>query len=80
MSDILPIIDKLWINLNLLFFMAIYRYKEGYTCLMKRILPSTLGISYSSIFSSIYCIDRDHRCHRDSNDTKKTSGIEESRG
>ncbi|MEH7553701.1 hypothetical protein [Bacillus altitudinis] len=32
------------------------------------------------VFSSIHRIDRDHRCHRDSNDKKKTSGIKESRG
>lgn len=28
MSDILPIIDKLWINLNLLLIMVIYGYKK----------------------------------------------------
>lgn len=78
MSDILPIIDKLWINLNLLLNMEIYRYKKkGLHMSNEESAAFNIG---DIVFSSIHRIDRDHHCDCYSNDKKKTNGIKESRG
>ena len=52
MSDILPIIDKLWININLLLIMVIYRYqKEGLHMSIEENAAFNIGDIVFQVFS-----------------------------
>lgn len=55
MSDILPIIDKLWINLNLLLNMVIYRYrKEGLHMSNEERAAFNIGDIVFQVFSLLF--------------------------
>ncbi|MEK5497328.1 hypothetical protein [Bacillus sp. FSL M8-0077] len=54
MSDILPIIDKLWINLNLLFNMVIYRYQKEGLHIIKESAAFNIGDIVFQVFSLLF--------------------------